>query len=374
MTFEIRKKYDRPVIKLHQPDDSHKIQPLPASGGDYPYHLDLGTIIQVPQDKFSFHMAGDTGGMRYPEGQQKVAREMRQQIAENDTTEAPAFLYHLGDVVYHFGEAEHYERQFFKPYKEYPRPIFAIAGNHDSDVNPNNPIPYKSLDAFTAVFCDTERRDIPFSESKLRKSMVQPNVYWTLQTPLANIIGLHSNVPKYGYIGEDQRSWFVEELKAAAAERPDKIIIVCIHHAPYTADVNHGSSLEMITFLEAAFEESGVRPDVIFSGHVHNYQRFHKTYADGNILPFIVCGAGGFDELHDLADTDDPAYTDNHPLLENVHLEHYCVMKHGFLNMTLERTATGINLTGEYYILCDATDDQPQVARMDSFSYLVQNK
>jgi acid phosphatase type 7 len=364
MTFQ--PKYSQPILKLNLPDDSNKIQPLPAPSGAYPYRLDAQKVVALPQKKFSFHMVGDTGGMRYPEGQRKVVEQMNGQIAVSDEGEAPAFLYHLGDVVYHFGEAEHYDRQFFKPYAAYPNPIFAIAGNHDTDVNPVA-APYNSLDPFTAVFCDTQSRNISFNHSSSRKSMLQPNVYWTLKTPLANIIGLHSNVPKFGYIGDEQREWFIEELKEAAAQRPGKAIILCVHHAPYTADVNHGSSLYMIQFLEEAFAESGVRPDMVFSGHVHNYQRFHKTYADGNVLPFIVCGAGGFDELHDLVAVGDERYSPDSPLFDSVHLENAVVMKHGFLNLTLEREGEGVAISGDYYVLPDVDANAPVL--MDSFKY-----
>ena len=189
MAFKSDKKYDRPIQKLYQPDDTYKKQPLPKPSGTYPYHLNLDKFADVSPDAFSFNMVGDTGGVRYPAGQKKIATQMCNQLTENNIAERPAFLYHLGDVVYHFGEAEQYERQFFKPYENYNRPVFAIAGNHDSDVNPANPVPYKSLDAFMAVFCDSESRSIPFAGTSARKSMVQPNVYWTLQTPLANIIG-----------------------------------------------------------------------------------------------------------------------------------------------------------------------------------------
>jgi len=362
MAFEPDKKYAQPILKLYQPDDTYKALPLPEPSGVYPYHLDLENVTNLNPDTFSFHMVGDTGGVRYPDGQQRIAREMGKQIIES-TDNPPAFLYHLGDVVYHYGEAEQYDAQFFKPYSAYPAPIFAIAGNHDSDVNPANPNPYNSLGPFAAVFCDSEPRDVAFSNSKLRKSMTQPNVYWTLQTPLANIIGLHSNVPKYGYVGADQRKWFVEELKWAAKERPGKMIIVTIHHAPYTADFNHGSSVPMITFLEEAFTESSVRPDIIFSGHVHNYQRFNKTYPDGKVLPFIVNGAGGFDELHSLVKVGDPLYTIDNPILDNVQLQNYQDNKHGFLKITLTRKGDGVALTGEYYVLEDG------VSVGDKFEY-----
>ncbi|MFP9112390.1 metallophosphoesterase family protein [Flavobacterium sp. RHBU_3] len=365
MAFKSDKKYDRPILKLYQPDDSYKVQPLPKPSGAYPYRLDAAKFVQLPHDAFSFHMVGDTGGMRYQNGQQSVAEQMSKQATEG--VAKPAFLYHLGDVVYHFGEAEYYERQFFKPYSGYPGPIFAIAGNHDSDVNPSNPVPYNSLDAFTAVFCDSESRDISFSTSKTRKSVTQPHVYWTLQTPLANIIGLHSNVPKYGFVDEAQRKWFVEELKAAVKERPGKMILVCIHHAPYTADFNHGSSEPMIEMLESAYAESGVLPDAVFSGHVHNYQRYHKTYNNGKVVPYIVCGAGGFDELHSLVYEGDPMYTTDSPLLDGVQLQSYCDDKHGFLKISLERKGEGVTLKGEYFVLNNKDEKNTTIDSVDAF-------
>ncbi|WP_256012266.1 metallophosphoesterase family protein [Desertivirga xinjiangensis] len=370
MSAVTNERHDTPVIKLNQPDDSHKFRPLPKPSGRYPYHLPLEDIQAASDQKLVFHMVGDTGGILNPDFQSKVAAEMSRQFnIANVAHDSPQFLYHLGDIVYHHGEAEHYYQQFFAPYRQYPAPVFAIAGNHDSDINPDNKIPYQSLDAFIAVFCDTASRKINFCGDTGWKSMVQPNVYWTLQTPLANIIGLYSNTPKYGVIENEQRNWFIEELKAAGAERPGKAILVCLHHAPYTADINHGSSLPMISFLEEAFEESGVRADIVFSGHVHNYQRFHKQYPDGKILPFIVAGAGGFDQLHSIATIDNPAFSAQHPLLQDVKLENYCENKHGFLKISLSRVEAGINLTGEYYTIPHQLTVEGHAELADRFNF-----
>src|SRR5690606_26244584 len=112
----------------------------------------------------------------------------------------PTFLFHLGDIVYNYGEANEYPAQFLKPYKNYPAPIFAIAGNHDGDINPNASSPYQSLDAFMDVFCDTHSRAITYDSGVNRQSVIQPNVYWTLETPLARFIGLYANVTKHGTI------------------------------------------------------------------------------------------------------------------------------------------------------------------------------
>lgn len=341
------------VFKKDQIDDQYKFQPLPAPSGSYPYRLNVGQQpAAAPVQSMVFHMVGDTGGLKHPDSQQQVVSQMSQQFLNCGTEEQrPSFLYHLGDIVYHYGEADQYESQFLKPYDNYPGPIYAIAGNHDSDVNPECEEEYSSLEAFYAAFCNICPKTIYFGMASKRKSQVQPNVYWTMQAPLATIIGLHTNVPKYGCIEKEQQRWFVNELKHAALHKADKAIIVCMHHAPYSADNNHGSSQPMIEFLESSFEEAGVRPDIIFSGHVHNYQRFHKQYSDGKTLPFIVAGAGGFDELHALADPQGPSMNASSQLLDQVHLDNYCDNKHGFLKIEIEKTPFSFAINGSYYTI-----------------------
>jgi calcineurin-like phosphoesterase family protein len=359
-----------PVFKKGQPDDTYKFRPAPAPNGEYPYRLNLTDIIaDAGDDKMVFHMAGDTGHTFKAPTDLNIA--MAGQFNNCATADEPQFLYHLGDIVYHHGEADRYERQFFKPFANYPGPIFAIPGNHDSDVNPESPFPYQTLDAFTRVFCDTVSRPVSFSGNSARKSMTQPNVYWTLKAPLANIIGLYSNIPKYGMITSEQREWFKAELIAADEERPDKALLICLHHAPYSADVNHASSLPMINFLEEVFEETGIRPDLVVSGHVHNYQRFQKTYPDGLTVPFIVAGGGGFEELNDLAILGDERYGFSHPLFEGVDLMAYYSQQHGFLKISIEKGIDGLVLTGQYFTTAKKTNhnDIPTTIITDQFTY-----
>ena len=365
-------KFTTPVIKKNQPDDTYKFLPLPPPSGKYPYHLSLSAIQPiVSENQLVFHLVGDTGGLLNPSFQRLVSEEMTRQYRNcPDPEQQPQFLYHLGDIVYHHGEASQYAKQFFTPYKNYPGPVFAIAGNHDSDVNPDSESQYHSLDAFKAVFCDTEPHTVAFSGGSSRKSMVQPNIYWTLETPVVTLIGLHSNVPKFGMITAEQRAWFVEELKAADLLRPHKALIVCLHHSPFSADVNHGSSIPMIEFLEGVFEETGIKPDLVLSGHVHNYQRFQKHYPDGKPLTYVVCGSGGFDELHDIADVEDQRFTSESPLFDNVSLEKAFTEKNGFLKLSIKREEQGLSITGYYYIIPhDAEkDDAPVASLSDHFT------
>lgn len=339
-----------PILLLNDQDDFLNFHPLPKPRGKLPYHLNVEEVLKSSNDiteKLVFHMVGDTGSARHSDFQRLVANEMTRQATEGDGVD---FLYHLGDVVYNFGEALEYPKQFFEPYHVYPSPIFAIAGNHDADINPDTELPYQSLDAFMDVFCDTTTREIQFSGKTKRNSMVQPHVYWTLKTPLANLIGLYGNTPKFGHIDAEQKRWFIEELQKASSEH-EKALLVCLHQAPYSADINHGSSVRMISFLQAAFNEAGVKPDVVFSGHVHNYQRFIQYDKNGKTTPYIVSGAGGYADLHTIAQNRHKDLVKTSPLFNGVELKNYCDDRHGFLKVTIEKKKSGLSLMGEYYTI-----------------------
>ena len=104
----------------------------------------------------------------------------------------PSFLFHLGDVVYYFGEATYYYDQFYTPYRDYPAPILAIAGNHDGVVYPKDPAP--TLAGFLENFCTVAPTPSPDGGNLLRTTMIQPGVYFTLDAPFVRILGLYSNV------------------------------------------------------------------------------------------------------------------------------------------------------------------------------------
>jgi hypothetical protein len=91
---------------------------------------------------------------------------MSQDVSHSGST-TPAFFFHLGDVVYNFGEGQYYYDQFHEPFRSYDRPIFAIPGNHDGSVfgkHPNVPqVP--TLAAFLRNFCATT----PGPISRLRR-------------------------------------------------------------------------------------------------------------------------------------------------------------------------------------------------------------
>src|SRR5271157_6466398 len=90
------------------------------------------SALKPYSDFLTFHMAGDTGGIKNAANQFLVADKMTEDFSHPDADARPAFFYHLGDVVYYFGQDKYYYDQFYDPYRDYPAPIFAIPGNHDA--------------------------------------------------------------------------------------------------------------------------------------------------------------------------------------------------------------------------------------------------
>ena len=74
---------------------------------------------------------GDTGAAKVNRSQKMataiaheagVADLMAEDVAKGGD-KAPAFFFHLGDIVYNFGEGQYYYDQFYEPFRNYDRPI-----------------------------------------------------------------------------------------------------------------------------------------------------------------------------------------------------------------------------------------------------------
>lgn len=139
-----------------------------------------------------FHCVGDTGSIRGPASQSLVADKMLGDFTEADPASVPSFFYHLGDVVYSFGEARYYYDQFYEPYRSYPAPIFTIPGNHDGLVF--NGDRDQTLEAYLQNFCAERPVHTPEAGALMRTAMTEPGVYYTMEAPFVRILGVYSNV------------------------------------------------------------------------------------------------------------------------------------------------------------------------------------
>lgn len=330
------------VAHAHRP--RQKFEPLPRPTGAYPFHLRLDDVLSDAEiarirnaGKLVFHTCGDSGGVKAPAAQIIVAMHMVDDFA-GPAPDRPAFFYHLGDVVYFNGEQKEYYPQFYEPYADYAAPIFAIPGNHDGDpIDDSEP----SLSAFVRNFCSAAPVNLPEAGEHPRDAMTQPNVYWTMEAPFTRIIGMYTNVPEGGQVGDNQIAWLRAELESAPA---DRALVLALHHPIYSVDTHHSGSARMKEVVEEAVERAGRAPDIVLTGHVHNYQRFSAPLG-GKHIPFIVAGAGGYHNLHYV-----PNNLPKPPVkvrgLPGVTLHSWCDDRHGFLR--LEVHAGTRSIVGRY--------------------------
>jgi 3',5'-cyclic AMP phosphodiesterase CpdA len=232
------------------------------------------------------------------------------------------------------GQQTGYLDQFYEPYGKLLKPIIAFPGNHDGDPQTGD----TSLSGFMANFCDPAP-GIPVEDPQLefgRHTQTLPYCEWTLELAAATFIAVYDNVPEGGTLEPQQITRLTQELKDARADKP---VIVGLHHPPYSIDAHHGGSTKMGDALDSAFKDAGRLPDLVISGHVHNYQRFTRTIA-GTKVPYIVSGNGGYHNLHQLAAGAAPGQD----VAAGVTFEYGDASRYGFLVLSV---ANG-KISGEY--------------------------
>jgi hypothetical protein len=248
------------------------------------------------------HALGDTGHGTHTM-QEDVADQMTTDYQPLHPDKSPAFLFHMGDVIYFKNDELGYREQFYAPYKRYPGKIVAIPGNHDGEVGRGRG-QTKTLEAFLENFCRKNAEVPPAADGILRQMVPQPGVYWQLEMPFLDIVGLYSNVAENpGFIsapdiGDAQKKWLVKTLTAIRKKRangPRKALIIAAHHPPYSSG-GHSGSEEMKKDIDDACQTAGVLPDAFLAAHAHNYQRHMRLVQSGGKtiqIPYIVAGTGG---------------------------------------------------------------------------------
>jgi len=310
--------YNSPYYLKHK----DQVQRIPAARDTNP--LDLANFVSADimgaidkAGKIVFHSVGDTGAAKVSRSQtaataiQQEARVADAMVADVNSggINGPAFFFHLGDVVYNFGEAQYYYDQFYDPFREYDRPIFAIPGNHDGMVfgQGSSAPQVPTLDAFLTNFCAAAPATSPDAGTLVRSVMTQPGVYFVLDAPFVSIIGLYTNVLDSGPgiissqgghypVVDDQLNFLKQQLTRlkAAHDKQQRAVILATHHPPLSADAKHGGSTGILKDIDTCCKAAGLWPDMLFSGHAHLYQRFTRVVNNGQETPYIVSGSGGF--------------------------------------------------------------------------------
>ena len=337
--------------------------------------------------KLVFHCVGDTGGVVKPDPQLAVADAMVADLAKKTyATGLPAFFFHLGDVVYYFGQQQYYPEQFYDPYRNYDAPIFAIPGNHDGVMFKNEPVSY-SLEAFIDNFCASEPA-IGVS-GFARTTMVQPGPYFVLTAPFVRFIGLYSNTGESvgvlgnSTIGNDQVTFLQQQLAAALAARnaakagqAQGALIIAVHHPPFTGASDHFPSASMLAQIDSCCQQAGIWPDLVLSGHSHLYERYTRAMkSDGRQIPYVVAGNGGYYNLSKLktnaagAKPTPGTQTEPDGQGNTLTLEQFNDSDFGFLRITAEAGSIGVEaLSVQVNTTTSTSTPIPAPAVIDSFT------
>lgn len=249
--------------------------------------------------EFSFLLMGDTG-----EGDRSQYAVVPPALKAGRDTD---FMVIASDVVYPSGEAEHYETKYFRPYKDYPGPIYAVPGNHDW---------YDGLRGFLRVFCDLDiachpepwsgtlrllprllwRKSGPVDEETLTAARakyrgapgqrtVQPGPYWAIDTPALRIIGIDTGIT--GGIDRDQGEW----LREMSAGPKPKLLIT--GKPLYVDDRHKPGRVEGGGTIDEIVQDPAHNYVAAIGGDIHNYQRYPIETPDGRTIQYVVAGGGG---------------------------------------------------------------------------------
>lgn len=232
---------------------------------------------------YRFAVTGDTGA--------NTAQEKR--IVYQIDRSGPDFVAIAGDIVYSTGRMREYREKFFPFYNAETaspetgaplirsRMLFGAKGNHDAGTGDLDRDP----DGQAYYLTWASPMNGPYGQHGL------PNTQ-TIKGPAdrvkAHLSALRSSFPRMAMYSFDYgnshwtfldsntyvdwsdaflRNWLARDL-AAARDAVWKFVV--FHHPPFNSSRAHFNEQQM-RLVSDIFEHRGV--DVVFSGHVHNYQR-----------------------------------------------------------------------------------------------------
>ncbi|GIH26823.1 metallophosphoesterase [Acrocarpospora phusangensis] len=258
---------------------------------------DFRIVKEVGRD-FSFLVVGDTG--EGDASQYAVVPGLLKLGADT------SFAIIASDVIYPTGAAGDYCDKFFRPFKDYDAPIYAIPGNHDW---------YDGLGGFMRVFCGSkplavQREGFRLSPSGLRgllwkkpeaidepalaeawkmrgrpsQQAVQPSSYWVLDLGRLLVVGIDTGIR--GTLDREQGEW----LRHISADPRPKVLIT--GKPIYVRDDYKPCPIEGGSTVDEIVTDPKHNYLAAIGGDVHNYQRFPVKAGD-RVIQYLVAGGGG---------------------------------------------------------------------------------
>jgi hypothetical protein len=217
------------------------------------------TTMPLPGQSLRFGIVGDTQDR--PQVNARVAAGMR--------GERPAFGIVVGDLVNTGWEKEQWTHDFFGSMRALWScvPLFPALGNHDRNAR---------------LYYDLLALPAPYYRYSFRAGDAE---FFVLDTE-------RDVAP-----GSDQYQWLDAALESSRAAWK----IVIHHYPPYSSDLDdYGTDLGDVASRQLVPLYDLHRVDVVFSGHIHSYERTHpmrgeKVAANGDGTTYVVTGGGGGD-------------------------------------------------------------------------------
>ncbi|MEO3869152.1 metallophosphoesterase [Nonomuraea sp. B12E4] len=241
---------------------------------------------------FSFLLLGDTG-----EGDASQYAVVPGMLKVGEGT---SFAVIASDVIYPTGSGNEYGDKFFRPYKDYDAPIYAIPGNHDW---------YDGLGGFMRVFCDAPplkpkpdrglrgllwRKPETIDEARLAEARelrsrpsqqaAQPGPYWVIESDHLLLVGVDTGIRNV--IDRGQAEW----LRRVSRDPRPKVLLT--GKPIYTGNAYKPSPLEGGGTIDDIVRDPEHRYVAAIGGDVHNYQRYPVQVGD-RVIQYVVSGGAG---------------------------------------------------------------------------------
>ena len=250
-------------------------------------------------ESYSCLIAGDTGEGTHPQyavvpGLLEVGRDT-------------SFLVVMSDVIYPIGNVNEYVDKFYRPYSDYPAPIYAIPGNHDwydglggfmrhfcaAEPPTDGRLPGRGAKAWlrdrlwrapSVIAADTLEDCRAFRPAPGQQATL-PAPYWTIETEAVRFVGIDTGI--IGNIDGDQGDW----LRRVSAGPKPKILVT---GKPLV--VNNGRDPGVVAGREFTVDDVVRHPAnnyvAAIGGDIHNYQRYPMRIGN-RVIQYVVSGGGG---------------------------------------------------------------------------------
>lgn len=281
-------------------------------GAEFEYHVSRnGQVVFAAKGKarasagqpYRFVVTGDTGA--------NTNQEKR--IVHQIHRAQPDFFGIAGDIVYSTGRMVEYREKYFPIYNsdvaspEMGAPLirsrlsFGAYGNHDAGTGDLDRDPDGQAYFLTWTF----PLNGPYTQAGLPNTQVIKGPPARVKTHLALIRGTFPRMANYSFdYGNSHwtfidsnvyvdwsdaylRNWLARDLAAA---RHSAWKFVVFHHPPFSSSRAHFSEQQM-RLVSDILEHRGV--DIVFNGHVHNYQRTRPLKFLAKPAPDRTFKAGG---------------------------------------------------------------------------------